>query len=87
MRLLPEGKGAVLGLITTKSAALESLDELKRRVTEATKFVPLDHLAISPQCGFSGDVRNRAMTIEQETAKLKLVVEAARAIWRNVSRA
>jgi 5-methyltetrahydropteroyltriglutamate--homocysteine methyltransferase len=81
LRLLPDGKGAVLGLITTKSPELEPLALLEARVREAAAFMPLDQLAISPQCGFSGDVRNRAMTIEQETAKLKLLVDAARAIW------
>jgi 5-methyltetrahydropteroyltriglutamate--homocysteine methyltransferase len=81
LRHLLEGKGAVLGLITTKSAQLESLDTLKARIHEATKFLPIDRLAISPQCGFSGDVRNRAMTIDQEKAKLKLLADTARAVW------
>jgi 5-methyltetrahydropteroyltriglutamate--homocysteine methyltransferase len=78
---LPEGKGAVLGLITTKSPELEPLENLKMRVREAATYLPPECLAISPQCGFSGDVRNRAMTIEQETAKLGRLVEAARSIW------
>ncbi len=81
LRFIPDGKGAVLGLITTKSPELESLDLLSARVREAARHLPLEHLAISPQCGFSGDVRNRAMTSEQHTAKLQLVADAARAIW------
>jgi 5-methyltetrahydropteroyltriglutamate--homocysteine methyltransferase len=81
LRLLPEGKSVVLGLVTTKTPELEPLDMLSARVREATRYMPVEHLAISPQCGFSGDVRNRAMTIDEQMAKLKLVVEAARAIW------
>jgi 5-methyltetrahydropteroyltriglutamate--homocysteine methyltransferase len=81
LKAIPEGKGVVLGLITTKNPALESIDNLKQRIQEASKYMPLERLAISPQCGFSGDVRNRAMTIEQETAKLKLLVDAAHAVW------
>jgi 5-methyltetrahydropteroyltriglutamate--homocysteine methyltransferase len=81
LRELPEGKGAVLGLITTKSPELEPLEGLKMRVREAACYLPPECLAISPQCGFSGDVRNRAMTIDQEAAKLKHLVEAARSIW------
>jgi 5-methyltetrahydropteroyltriglutamate--homocysteine methyltransferase len=81
LRHIPEGKGVVLGLITTKSSQLEVIDALKAQVEEAAGFLPIERLAISPQCGFSGDVRNRAMTIEQEKAKLKLLVEAAHAVW------
>ncbi len=81
LRQIPDGKGVVLGLITTKSPELESLELLTARVREAARHLPLEHLAISPQCGFSGDVRNRAMTTEQQTAKLQRVVDAARAIW------
>jgi 5-methyltetrahydropteroyltriglutamate--homocysteine methyltransferase len=70
-----------LGLLTTKSPELEKLDDLKRRVAEAAQYRPLERLAISTQCGFSGDVRNRTMTIEEETAKLTLLVEASGTIW------
>jgi 5-methyltetrahydropteroyltriglutamate--homocysteine methyltransferase len=79
--LIPEGKGVVLGLVTTKTPELEPLELLSARIGEATRHMPLAQLAISPQCGFSGDVRNRAMTSEQQTAKLQCVVDAARAIW------
>jgi 5-methyltetrahydropteroyltriglutamate--homocysteine methyltransferase len=81
LQQLPEGKGAVLGLMTTKSPELETLESLKLRVREAATYLPPECLAISPQCGFSGDVRNRAMTVDQEAAKLQRLVEAARSIW------
>ncbi len=81
LRLMPEGKAAMLGLITTKSAALEDPDILRSRVTEAARHLPMDRLGITPQCGFSGDVRNRTMTIEQQAEKLRLVVDSARSIW------
>ena len=81
LKLIPDGKGVVLGLVTTKGPELEPLEQLSARVGEAARHLPLGQLAVSPQCGFSGDVRNRAMTIEQQTAKLQRVVDAARAIW------
>jgi 5-methyltetrahydropteroyltriglutamate--homocysteine methyltransferase len=81
LRFLPKGKIAVLGLVTTKSAALESKDELKRRIDEAGRYVPLEQLALSPQCGFSSGIGGNAMTIEDEIAKLRLVVETARDVW------
>ena len=84
LKFIPEGKGAVLGLITTKDPALEPADVIVERVRQAAKYMPLDRLAVSPQCGFSGDVRNRAMTIEQETAKMRLVVDVAKTIWNGV---
>jgi 5-methyltetrahydropteroyltriglutamate--homocysteine methyltransferase len=74
-------KGVVLGLISSKLPALESLDVLKRRTDEATKFIDLDRLAISPQCGFASTVAGNPVTEADERAKLKLVVDAARAIW------
>jgi 5-methyltetrahydropteroyltriglutamate--homocysteine methyltransferase len=81
LRLMPDGKTAVLGLITTKSPELEDREALRQRVMEAAKHIPLDRLCLSPQCGFSGDVRNAVMTIEQQVAKLRLLVETARSIW------
>ena len=71
----------VLGLVPTKKAALESKDELKRRIDEAAKFVPLEQLALSPQCGFSSTVDGNAVTIDKEIAKLRLVVDTARQVW------
>ena len=81
LRFLPKGKIAVLGLVTTKSPKLESKDELKRRIDEAARFVPLEQLALSPQCGFSSGIGGKAMTDEDEIKKLRLVVETAREVW------
>jgi 5-methyltetrahydropteroyltriglutamate--homocysteine methyltransferase len=71
----------VLGLVTSKRAALESKDDLKRRIDEAAKYVPLEQLCLSPQCGFSSTVDGNALTRDEQIAKLGLVVEAAREIW------
>jgi len=81
LRFLPKGKTVVLGLITTKNGALESKDAIKRRIEEAAKIVPLDQLALSPQCGFSSGIEGMAMPSEQQLAKLTLVVETAREVW------
>jgi methionine synthase II (cobalamin-independent) len=75
-------KGVVLGLISSKTPTLESLDELKRRTNEAANYIDLDRLAISPQCGFASTVAGNPVTKADERAKLGLVVEAARSIWR-----
>jgi 5-methyltetrahydropteroyltriglutamate--homocysteine methyltransferase len=82
LRFVPRGpKKIVLGLVTTKRAALESKDELKRRIEDAARYVPLEQLCLSPQCGFSSTVDGNALTLEQEKAKLRLVVETAREVW------
>jgi 5-methyltetrahydropteroyltriglutamate--homocysteine methyltransferase len=81
LRFVPEGKLVVLGLVTTKRGDLEDKDELKRRVEEASQFVPLDQLCLSPQCGFSSTVEGNLVTHEQQVAKLRLVVETAEEIW------
>jgi 5-methyltetrahydropteroyltriglutamate--homocysteine methyltransferase len=81
LRHLPEGKTAVLGLVTTKSPKMETKDELKRRIDEASRYTPLDRLALSPQCGFSSGIGGQAMTVADEVAKLKLVVDTAREVW------
>jgi 5-methyltetrahydropteroyltriglutamate--homocysteine methyltransferase len=82
LRFVPRGKKrVVLGLVTSKLPALESKDELKRRIDEAAKYVPLDQLCLSPQCGFSSTVDGNALTIDEEKAKLRLVVETAREVW------
>jgi len=81
LRFLPKGKVAVLGLVTTKSGKLESKDELKRRIDEASKHAPLEQLALSPQCGFSSDIGGNTMDVAGEIAKLRLVVETAREVW------
>jgi len=81
LRFLPKGKVAVLGLVTTKSPKLETKDELKRRIDEASRYAPLEQLALSPQCGFSSGIGGQTMTVDDEIAKLKLVVETAREVW------
>jgi 5-methyltetrahydropteroyltriglutamate--homocysteine methyltransferase len=81
LRFLPKGKIAVLGLVTTKSPKMETKDELKRRIEEATRYVPIGQLALSPQCGFSSGIGGNAMTVDHEIEKLKLVVETAREVW------
>jgi 5-methyltetrahydropteroyltriglutamate--homocysteine methyltransferase len=81
LRFVPEGKMVVLGLVTTKRGQLESPDELKRRIDEASKFVPLEQLCLSPQCGFSSTVEGNVLTYDQEVAKLRLIVETARDVW------
>jgi 5-methyltetrahydropteroyltriglutamate--homocysteine methyltransferase len=81
LRFVPKGKVVVLGLVTTKRPQLESPDTLKRRIDEATKFLDLDQLAISPQCGFASRVEGNELTIDDERAKLRLVVETAADVW------
>jgi 5-methyltetrahydropteroyltriglutamate--homocysteine methyltransferase len=82
LRFVPKGpKKIVLGLVTSKRPELETKDELKRRIDEAAKYVPLEQLCLSPQCGFSSTVEGNALTLEQEKAKLRLVVEVAREVW------
>ena len=82
LRFVPRGhKRVVLGLVTSKRAALESKDELKRRIDEAAKYVPLEQLCLSPQCGFSSTVDGNALTEAEQFAKLRLVVETAREVW------
>jgi 5-methyltetrahydropteroyltriglutamate--homocysteine methyltransferase len=81
LRFLPKGKTVVLGLVTTKLGELENKDDLKRRIDDAARFAPLNQLALSPQCGFSSTVHGNAIAVEQQAAKLRLVVETAREVW------
>jgi 5-methyltetrahydropteroyltriglutamate--homocysteine methyltransferase len=81
LRFVPKGKLVVLGLVTSKRPTLEKKDDLKRRLDEASRFLPLDQICLSPQCGFASTVDGNALTIEQEMAKLRLVVETAREVW------
>jgi 5-methyltetrahydropteroyltriglutamate--homocysteine methyltransferase len=81
LRFLPKGKVAVLGLVSTKVPELEDVDALKRRIDEAAKVIPLEQLAISPQCGFASDVVGNLITPDQQKRKLEIVVETARQIW------
>jgi 5-methyltetrahydropteroyltriglutamate--homocysteine methyltransferase len=81
LRFVPKGKGVVLGLVSTKTAALESIDDLKRRTAEAAKFIDHDRLGIGPQCGFASTAAGNPITEADQRAKLGLIVDAARAIW------
>jgi 5-methyltetrahydropteroyltriglutamate--homocysteine methyltransferase len=81
LRFVPPGKFVVLGLVTTKRGELESKDTLKRRIDEAAKFVDLDQLCLSPQCGFSSTVEGNTLTIDEELAKLRLITEVAQEVW------
>ncbi len=81
LRFLPKGKVAVLGLVTTKRGALESKDALKRRIDQAAKYVPLEQLCLSPQCGFASTEEGNDLTDAEQAAKLRLVVETAREVW------
>jgi 5-methyltetrahydropteroyltriglutamate--homocysteine methyltransferase len=81
LRFLPKGKVVVLGLVSTKVPQLEKIDDLKRRIGEASKYAPLDQLAISPQCGFSSDVVGNLISEDDQKRKLEIVVETARQVW------
>jgi 5-methyltetrahydropteroyltriglutamate--homocysteine methyltransferase len=81
LRLLPKGKTVVLGLVSSKRGALESKDELRRRIDEAAKYVPLEQLALSPQCGFASGERGNKLSQAEQFAKLARVVEVARDVW------
>jgi 5-methyltetrahydropteroyltriglutamate--homocysteine methyltransferase len=81
LRFVPPGKRVVLGLVTTKRPDLERKDDLKRRIDEAAKYVPMEQLALSPQCGFSSTVEGNSLTRDEQIAKLALVVETAQEVW------
>ncbi len=81
LRFVPPGKMVVLGLVTTKRPELESKDDLKRRIDEASRYVPIEQLCLSPQCGFSSTVEGNNLTREQQIAKLSLIVETAAEVW------
>jgi 5-methyltetrahydropteroyltriglutamate--homocysteine methyltransferase len=81
LRFVPKGKTVVLGLVTTKSGQLESRDELKRRIEEASKYVDIDQLALSPQCGFASTEEGNLLAEEEQWAKLGMIVELADEVW------
>jgi 5-methyltetrahydropteroyltriglutamate--homocysteine methyltransferase len=81
LRFVPKDKKIVLGLVTTKSGDMENADDLKRRIDQASRYVPLEQLALSPQCGFSSTVLGNNITVDAEIAKLSLVVRVAREVW------
>jgi 5-methyltetrahydropteroyltriglutamate--homocysteine methyltransferase len=81
LRFVPPGRTVVLGLVSSKTPALESPDDLKRRIDEAAKHLPLDQLALGPQCGFASTARGNLITVDDQRRKLELVAETARAVW------
>jgi 5-methyltetrahydropteroyltriglutamate--homocysteine methyltransferase len=81
LRFVPKGKMVVLGLVTTKRGELEDKDDLKRRIEQASRFVDIDQLCLSPQCGFSSTAEGNLVTREQQGAKLRRIVEVAREVW------
>jgi len=84
LRHVPEDRTVVLGLVTTKKPALESADTITRRIEEASRFVPLERLALSPQCGFASTEAGNALSADDQAAKLRLVADVARSVWGNI---
>jgi 5-methyltetrahydropteroyltriglutamate--homocysteine methyltransferase len=82
LRFLPKGKKVVLGLVTSKTSQLESKEELKKRIGQAAKFVPLEDLCLSPQCGFSSTHHGNQLTQDEQWQKLERVVQTAKEVWR-----
>jgi 5-methyltetrahydropteroyltriglutamate--homocysteine methyltransferase len=81
LRFLPKGKQVVLGVMTSKTGALESKDQLKLRIDEAAKFAPIDQLCLSPQCGFASTEEGNLLAEDEQWAKLGRCVEVAREVW------
>jgi 5-methyltetrahydropteroyltriglutamate--homocysteine methyltransferase len=81
LRFVPKGKKVVLGLISSKVPALESKNDLKRRIEAAAKYVPLENLCLSPQCGFSSTHHGNRLTVDDQKRKLALALEVAREVW------
>jgi len=84
LRHVPKGKTVVLGLVSTKLDRMETKDDLKRRIDEAAKFMPLDQMCLSPQCGFSSTVHGNEIAVATQAAKIRLCVETAREVWGGV---
>ncbi len=78
---IPEDKTAVLGLVTTKTPQLETVSALEARIREASRFIPLERLAVSPQCGFSTSIIGNRISVSDQMKKLSLVVETAKRVW------
>jgi 5-methyltetrahydropteroyltriglutamate--homocysteine methyltransferase len=81
LRFVPEGKTVVLGLITTKEPELEDADQLKQRIEEASQHIPLERLALSPQCGFASTLPGNLVTFDDQKAKLELLGKVAHEVW------
>jgi 5-methyltetrahydropteroyltriglutamate--homocysteine methyltransferase len=81
LRFVPKGKTVVLGLVTSKSGTLESKDALRRRIDEAAKYIPLDQLCLSPQCGFASTEEGNILAEDEQWAKMRMIVELAEEVW------
>jgi 5-methyltetrahydropteroyltriglutamate--homocysteine methyltransferase len=81
LRFVPRGKIAVLGLITTKVGRVETVEELRRRIDDAARFLPLEQLALSPQCGFASSIRGNLLTEDEQFRKIDVMLETARRVW------
>jgi 5-methyltetrahydropteroyltriglutamate--homocysteine methyltransferase len=81
LRFVAPGTTVVLGLVSSKVPGLESPDDLRRRIEEASKYVPIENLALSPQCGFASTAPGNLLTVDDERRKLALVAETAREVW------
>jgi 5-methyltetrahydropteroyltriglutamate--homocysteine methyltransferase len=81
LRFVPKGKTVVLGLITTKTGRLETVDELRRRIDAAARYIPLDQLALSPQCGFASSIMGNLLSEDEQFRKLDVMIETAEKIW------
>jgi 5-methyltetrahydropteroyltriglutamate--homocysteine methyltransferase len=81
LRFVPKGKTVVLGIVTSKTGQLESRDALKRRIDEAAKFVDIDQLCLSPQCGFASTEEGNVLAEDEQWAKLRMIVELADEVW------
>ena len=81
LRLVPKGKTVVLGLVTSKSGRLEPKDELKRRIEQASKFIDVDQLCLSPQCGFASTEEGNILAEDEQWAKLRMIGEIAKEVW------
>ena len=82
LELVPDDKMVILGMVTTKTPRRETVHDLQKRVIEASNYVPLDRLGLSPQCGFSTSIVGNAITVEDEEYKLGVIVETAKAVWK-----
>jgi 5-methyltetrahydropteroyltriglutamate--homocysteine methyltransferase len=82
LRYVPRGKKVVLGLVSSKTPALEAKDAIKRRIDRAAKYVPLEDLCLSPQCGFSSTHHGNKLTMDEQWRKLELVVNVAQEVWQ-----
>ena len=81
LRFVPKGKTVVLGLVTSKSGRLESKDDIRRRIDQAAKFVSLEQLCLSPQCGFASTEEGNILAEDEQWAKLRMIVELAEEVW------